>query len=227
MVSTTEGRDMNKAKIGVLGTGDVGRVLGGGFAARGHEVKLGSRDAANPKAVGWAAQNGAGASAGTFADAAKFGDVIILATLWSGTKNALELAGPESFAGKVVIDTTNPLDFSKGAPPTLSVGTTDSAGEQIQRLLPKAHVVKAFNIIGNPHMVGPSFPDGQPTMFICGDDEGAKKAVTALCAELGWAGTADIGGIAASRYLEPMAMVWISYFFKTGSGNHALALLRK
>jgi predicted dinucleotide-binding enzyme len=218
---------MSKLKIGVLGTGDVGRVLGAGFAALGHEVKLGSRDAKNPKAVEWAEKNGPNASAGTFADAAKFADVIIIATLWAGTKNALEMAGLDNFAGKVVLDTTNPLDFSKGAPPTLAVGTTDSAGEQIQRLLPKAHVVKCFNIVGNPHMVKPSFPDGKPTMFICGDDEGAKKTVTDLCTELGWAGTADIGGIAGSRYLEPMAMVWISYFFKTGNGNHALALLKK
>lgn len=218
---------MGKLKIGVLGTGDVGRVLAAGFAALGHEVKLGSRDAANPKAVEWAEKNGPNASAGTFADVARFADVIIVATLWTGTKNALEMAGLDNFAGKVVIDTTNPLDFSKGMPPTLSVGTTDSAAEQIQRLLPKAHVVKAFNIIGNPHMVNPSFPDGKPTMFICGDDEGAKKTVTDLCTELGWAGTADIGGIVAARYLEPMAMVWISYYFKTGSGNHALALLQK
>jgi hypothetical protein len=218
---------MSKLKIGVLGTGDVGRVLGGGFAALGHDVKLGSREAGNPKAVEWAEKHGAHASAGTFADAAKFADVIILATLWTGTKNAIEMAGIESFDGKVVIDTTNPLDFSKGAPPTLAVGTTDSAGEQIQRLLPKAHVVKCFNIVGNPHMVSPSFPGGKPDMFICGDDEGAKKTVTELCTELGWPGTIDIGGIIGSRYLEPMAMVWISYYFKTGNGNHALALLRK
>jgi hypothetical protein len=218
---------MSKLKIGVLGTGDVGRVLGAGFAALGHEVKLGSRDAHNPKAVEWAEKNGARASAGTFADAAKFGDVVIVATLWSGTKNALELAGPENFAGKVVIDTINPLDFSKGMPPTLAVGTTDSAAEQIQRMLPGAHVVKAFNIIGNPHMVNPTFADGKPDMFICGDSEDAKKTVTELCTELGWAGTVDIGGLAGARYLEPMAMVWISYYFKTGTGNHALALLRK
>lgn len=218
---------MNKLKIGVLGTGDVGRVLGAGFAALGHEVKLGSRDAQNPKAVEWAEKNGAGASAGTFADAAKFADVIIIATLWSGTKNAIELAGVESFAGKVVIDTTNPLDFSKGMPPTLSVGTTDSAAEQIQRLLPGAHVVKGFNIVGNPHMVNPSFPGGKPDMFICGDSEDAKKTVTDLCTELGWPGTIDIGGLVGARYLEPMAMVWISYMFKTGGGNHALAMLRK
>src|SRR3954465_13773963 len=111
---------MSKQKIGILGTGDVGQVLGAGFAALGHEVKLGSRDAANPKAVAWAEKNGPHASAGTFADAACFGEVIILATAWGGTPNALELAGPDNFAGKAVIDAVNPLDFSKGAPPTLA-----------------------------------------------------------------------------------------------------------
>jgi predicted dinucleotide-binding enzyme len=193
----------------------------------GHEVKLGSRDAKNPKAVEWVEKNGPNASAGTFADAAKFGDVIIVATNWAAAKNALELGGIDNFRGKVVIDTTNPLDFSKGAPPTLAIGTTDSAGESIQRWLPNAHVVKAFNIVGNMHMVKPSFPNGTPDMFICGDDEGAKKTVTELCTELGWPGAVDIGGIACARYLEPMAMVWISYYFKIGSGAHALALLRK
>lgn len=218
---------MTKLKIGVLGTGDVGRVLGAGLAALGHEVKIGSRDAKNPKAVEWAEKTGSHASAGTFADAAKFGDVIILAASWTAMQSILELAGPENFAGKVVIDATNPLDFSKGAPPTLAIGTTDSAGEQIQRWLPKARVVKAFNVVGNPHMVNPSFPNGKPDMFICGDDEAAKKTVTEICTELGWPGAIDIGGLQCSRYLEPMAMVWISYFFKTGSGAHALALLRK
>jgi len=151
----------------------------------------------------------------------------LTATSWTGTKNAIDLAGAENFAKKTVIDTTNPLDFSKGAPPTLAIGTTDSAAESIQRWLPTAHVVKAFNIVGNPHMVNPSFPTGKPDMFICGDDEGAKKIVTDLCTELGWPGTIDIGGVVGARYLEPMAMVWISYYFKTGSGAHALAMLRK
>lgn len=190
-------------------------------------MKLGSRDAKNPKAVEWAEKNGAHASAGTFADAASFGEVILLATAWSGTPNAIELAGVGNFDGKVVIDAINPLEYSRGAPPTLAIGTTDSAGETIQRLLPGAQVVKCFNIVGNPHMVNPSFAERKPDMFICGNDEAAKKTVTTLCTELGWPGTVDIGGIIGARYLEPMAMVWISYFFKTGNGNHALALLKK
>lgn len=216
---------MSKQKIGILGTGNVGQVLASGFAALGHDVKLGARDAKNEKAAAWVAKTGAHASAGTFADAAKFGDVIILATLWAGTKNALDLAGPDNLAGKVVIDAANPLDFSKGAP-TLAIGHTDSGGESVQRWLPKARVVKAFNIVGNQHMVNPSFPGGKPDLFIAGNDEAAKKTVTELAAELGWP-TIDVGGIEGSRYLEPLAMLWIGHFIKYGNGDHAFALLRK
>lgn len=216
---------MGKLKIGVLGTGDVGRVLAGGFVALGHEVMMGSRDAANPKAVEWAQNAGSGASVGTFAEASRFADVVILATSWQGTQSALQMAGPENFVGKVVIDATNPLDFSQGGP-RLAIGHTDSAGESVQRWLPGARVVKCFNIVGNPHMVNPSFPGGKPDMFICGEDDTAKAVVSELCAGLGWS-TVDIGGIEGARYLEPMAMVWISTFMKQGSGNHAFALLRK
>ena len=217
---------MDRLKIGVLGTGDVGRALGGGFVARGHQVMMGSRDPGSEKVTGWIAKAGTGASGGSFADAAKFGDVVVLAILWSGIGNAIELAGPENLAGKVVIDTTNPLDFSGGMPPRLAVGHSDSAGEQVQRWLPKARVVKCFNVVGNAHMVAPSFPTGKPDMFICGNDDAAKKTVSDLCAELGWP-TIDIGGIEGARYLEPLAMIWISYLVKHGTANHALALLRK
>ena len=126
-----------------------------------------------------------------------------------------------------MLDTTNPLDFSKGMPPRLSIGHTDSAGEQVQRWLPRARVVKCFNIVGNVHMVNPSFPGGKPTMFICGNDEAAKKTANEICVSLGWPPVVDIGGIEGSRYLEVMAMVWISIFAKIGSGNHAFALLKK
>jgi predicted dinucleotide-binding enzyme len=217
---------MEKLKIGVIGTGDVGRVLGGGFAALGHAVKMGSRDPGSEKVTRWVAETGARASAGTFAEAAKFGEVVVLATLWTGTQNAITLAGPQNLAGKVVIDTTNPLDFTNGMPPRLSVGHTDSAGEQVQRWLPEARVVKCFNSVGSVHMVNPTFPGAKPDMFLCGNDEAAKKTVSELCTAFGWP-TIDIGGIEGARYLEPLAMVWISFLFRYGSSNHAFALLRK
>jgi|SRR5262245_3780015 len=218
---------MAKLKIGVLGTGDVGQVLGAGFAALEHDVKIGSREPGSDKVKKWLARAGAQGSAGSFADAARFGDVVVLATSWGGTKNALELAGPGNLSGKVLIDATNPLDFSHGMPPRLAVGHTDSGGENVQRWVPQARVVKCFNIVGNPHMVRPSFPGGNPDMFLAGNDADAKKTVSELCQELGWSAPIDLGGIECARYLEPLAMIWVSYMFRSGSGNHAFALLRK
>ncbi len=214
-------------KISILGTGDVGQVLGSGFIKLGHEVKMGSREANNEKAKTWAAKNGAKASAGTFADSAAFGEVIVLATLWTGTENAVKLANPKNFAGKVVIDTTNPLDFSKGMPPRLALGHTDSGGEQVQRWLPGAKVVKCFNIVGNAHMVNPQFPGGVPDMFICGNDAEAKKKVTEILTAFGWPGSIDIGGIEGARLLEPLCILWVIYGAATSTWNHAFKLLRK
>ncbi|HXV45069.1 MAG TPA: NADPH-dependent F420 reductase [Nitrososphaera sp.] len=211
-------------QIGILGSGDVGLRLADSFIATGHTVKVGTRSP--EKIASWAAKHASKAFADSFSDAASFGEIIVLATLWEGTPSALQLAGAKNFSGKVVIDVTNPLDFSKGAPPGLSVGHTDSGGETVQRLLPEARVVKAFNIVGNPHMFKPDFPGGPPTMFICGNDERAKKLVTEMLAAFGWE-TIDIGGIEGSRLLEPLAMLWIAYYFKTGTGNHAFKLLRK
>jgi len=212
-------------KIGILGTGDVGRVLGAGFAALGHEVKIGSRNPQQEKVREWLKNAGPKASAGTFAEAAAFGEIAVLATLWTGTENAIKLAGPQNLAGKVVIDTTNPLDFSAGTP-RLSVGNIDSAGERVQRWLPQAKVVKAFNHVGNAHFVRPQFPDGPPTMFICGNDDGAKKTVTGLLEAFGWP-VIDIGGIEGSRHLEPLAMLWILHGSRTNTWNHAFKLLIK
>jgi 8-hydroxy-5-deazaflavin:NADPH oxidoreductase len=217
---------MAKAKIGILGTGDVGRALGNGFTALGHEVKMGSRDAKNEKAAAWAAKAGPHASTGTFAEAAKFADVAIIATSWSGTENALKLAGPDNLAGKVVIDATNPLVFSPNAPPALALGHTDSGGEQVQRWLPKSRVVKAFNIVGNAHMVNPQFPGGPPDMFICGNDAEAKKTVVEILRAFGWP-SIDIGDIEGARLLEPICILWVLYGIRSGSWNHAFKLLRK
>jgi hypothetical protein len=213
-------------KIGVLGSGDVGQVLGAGFIKYGHEVKMGTRDPMQEKVKNWVAKNGTKASAGSFAGAAQFGELLVLATHGVATENAIKLAGVKNFSGKVVIETTNPLDFSKGVPPTLSVGFTDSLGEQIQRLIPEAKVVKAFSIVGNAHMVNPQFPGGPPDMFICGNDASAKVKVTEILKVFGWP-VIDLGGIEMSRYLEPLAMVWIMYGFNTNTWNHAFKLLKK
>jgi predicted dinucleotide-binding enzyme len=149
--------------IGILGTGDVGRALGKGFITLGHFVKMGARDARNVKALSWAREGGERASAGSFAEAASFGEVVVLATLGVANESAITMAGRESFRGKVLIDTTNPLDFSGGMPPKLAVSGNDSGGEHVQRLLPDAHVVKAFNTVGNAFMFRPEFPGGLPT----------------------------------------------------------------
>ena len=214
-------------RIGILGTGDVGRTLGAGFASLGHEVMIGSRDAGSAKVRAWLEQTGDRASAGTFADAAAFAEVAVLATLWSGTENAIRLAGPQNLAGKVVIDATNPLVFTPGAPPALALGHTDSGGEQVQRWLPESRVVKAFNIVGHAHMVNPQFPGGPPDMFICGNDADAKKTVTEFLTVFGWPPAIDLGGIEGARLLEPMCILWVIYGFRTGGWNHAFKMLRK
>jgi len=213
-------------KIGILGTGDVGQALGIGFANLGHEVKMGSRDPNQEKVKAWVNKAGAKASAGTFAEAAAFSELAVLCTIWTGAENAIRLAGPDNLTGKVVIDTTNPLDFSGGIPPKLTVGHTDSAGEHIQRWLPNSQVVKAFNIVGSSHMFKPDFQGGPPDMFICGNDDQAKATVTDVLKTFGWS-VIDIGGIECARYLEPLAMVWIRHFFRVNSVNHAFKLLRK
>jgi predicted dinucleotide-binding enzyme len=204
----------------------VARALGTGFVRHGHHVRFGTRDPKSEKAQALVTAVGPQASIGTFGEAAEFAELAVLATLWTGTENVIRLAGPERLARKTVIDTTNPLDYTKGPPPALLLGHRDSAGEQVQRWLPAAHVVKAFNIVGNAHMVNPQFPGGPPDMFICGNDAAAKQAVTAICTAFGWP-TIDLGGIENARYLEPLAMVWIVDGFRTNSWNHAFKLLRK
>lgn len=217
---------MKTIRIGILGTGDVGRALGIGFATLGHEVKIGSREPRSDKVKAVLAKIGHGATAGTFAEAASFAEVAVLATLWNGTESAIKLSGPANLAGKVVIDATNPLVFTPNAPPALALGHTDSGGEQVQRWLPSARVVKAFNIVGNAHMFKPAFPGGPPDMFICGNDADAKRVVTEILTDFGWP-TIDIGGIEGARLLEPLCILWVSHGMRTGTWNHAFKLLRR
>jgi 8-hydroxy-5-deazaflavin:NADPH oxidoreductase len=205
----------------------VGKAIGKGFITLGHVVKMGAREANNEKAAAWAKEMGPKASIGTFADAAAFGEVVVLATLGAANKSVLEQAGPDKLRGKVVIDSTNPLDFSKGFPPSLSLSGNDSGGEEVQRLLPGALVVKAFNIVGNAHMFRPELPGGPPDMFIAGNDEGAKAKVTGILKDFGWPNTTDLGGIHCSRYLEALCIVWVLYAARTNQWMHAFKMLRK
>ncbi len=211
--------------IGIIGSGDVGRALRSGFVSLKHNVKIGTRDSHSEKMKTWLNGNTPQALVGTFSEAAAFGELVVLATKWSGTKNAIRLANPKNLANKVVIDVTNPLVFKDHQPPVLALGHTDSAGEQVQRWLPNSKVVKAFNTVGYAHMVNPKFEGGPPDMFICGNDETAKKAVADLCVAFGW-GVVDIGDITGARLLEPMCILWLTYGMKTNSWNHAFKLLR-
>jgi hypothetical protein len=210
-------------KIGILGSGSVGQALGNGFVQAGHEVRIGTREP--EKLADWAAKTGGKGSAVTNAEAAEWGEIVVLATRFTAAEAAIRLAGLEDLMGKVVIDVTNPLDFSTGAP-VLSVGHTDSAGEQIQRLLPAARVVKAFNIVGAPHMFRPQFSGGPPDMFYCGDDDAAKATVRGILEAFGWRAI-DVGGIEGARLLEPLAMLWIEHGRRTNTWNHAFKLLEK
>lgn len=212
-------------KVGILGTGDVGKAIGRGFIALGHEVMLAGRSATNDKAAAWVAEQGEGASQGSFEDAARFGELIVLCTLGSANEEALTQAGLENLEGKVLWDTTNPLDFSRGMPPGLFVGHTDSGGERVQRHAPGARVVKVFNTVGNGLMFRPQLPGGPPDMFIGGDDADAKATTTALLSAFGW-NTIDLGDITMSRHLEPMCLVWVLSAMKGGHWNQAFKLLR-
>jgi predicted dinucleotide-binding enzyme len=188
-------------KIGVLGTGSVGRTLATKLVELGHEVKMGSRSAGNEAAAGWAGGAGERAGEGAFADAASFGELVVNATAGSASVEALNAAGADNLAGKVLIDVANPLDFSAGMPPTLTVCNDDSLGESIQRAFPDARVVKSLNTVNADVMVDPAIVPGKHTMFVSGNDEGAKEQVRVLLKSFGWADDAilDLGDITAAR----------------------------
>lgn len=211
-------------KVGILGTGDVGKAIAKGLLALGHEVMIGARSATSEKAAAVAQELGAGASTGSFADAARFGEAVVLATLGSVNDQVIAATGAANLAGKVLLDTTNPLDFSKGFPPSLLVPAEGSGGQQIQALAPAAKVVKVFNTVGNALMFRPELPGGAPSMFLCGDDEGAKAAVAKLVTDFGWE-PVDVGTLAAAHWLEAMCMVWVGVAARTGRWDRAFKLV--
>jgi predicted dinucleotide-binding enzyme len=211
------------AAIGVLGSGEVGRTLAAGLHRCGHDVMIGSREPG--KLSDWLARDGRGIRAGTFDATAEFGELIVLAVLGNAGLEAIWEAGPQNFAGKIVIDAMNPLDLSAGMPPRLSITGYDSLGEQVQRAIPDAKVVKAFNTIGNPFFVDPKFSDGEPTMMIAGNDSEAKTAVSELVQSFGWPPAVDVGPIAASRELEALCILWVRIGNQRGAWDHGFKLL--
>lgn len=215
-----------RSTIGVLGSGDVGRSLAKGFRRGGHDVMIGTRGAASPGLSEWLAGEGTGISAGTFQETAAHGDLLALALLGDIAEDVLKGVGPDAFSGKVVIDAMNPLDFSEGFPPRLSVCGRDSLGERVQRAVPDAKVVKAFNTIGYQHFVDPRFAEGVPTMLIAGNDPGAKAAVADVLADFGWPESVDLGGIEGSRELEALCITWLKIAAaRGGSFDHGFKLL--
>ena len=212
-------------KVGVLGSGDVAKSLAGGFIKHGHQVMLGTRDAGKLK--DFAAQH-KGAQVGSFADAAKFGELVVLAVKGNVALDALKAAGASSLAGKPVIDATNPI---ADAPPENGVLKfyTDldrSLMERLQNAFPHAHFVKAYNSVGNARMINPDFPGGaKPTMFICGNDDKAKAVVRGINDQFGWE-TADMGKVEAARAIEPLCMLWCIPGMLRNQWTHAFKLLK-
>lgn len=202
-------------KIGIIGSGAVGQNLAKGFAEIGHEVMIGTRDPKLQKVKDTVQKLGQNIKLGTFDEAAKFAELGVFAINWMGVENAIKLAQPKNLENKIVIDTTNPLDFSKG--PALAVSGNNSSGETVQKLLAKSKVVKALNIVGAADMFKPKFQNGPPTMLICGNDKPANDQVAKLLNNLGWTDIIDLGGIENSRYLEPLLLIRMVIAVKTGN----------
>jgi predicted dinucleotide-binding enzyme len=214
-------------KIAVLGTGTVGNVIGTKLVQLGHEVKMGSRTADNEKAAAWVKSNGSKASQGTFKDAAAYGEIIFNCTSGGGSLEALKLAGAENLEGKVLVDIANPLDFSKGMPPTLSISNTDSLGEAIQRAFPSTKVVKTLNTMNCNLMVDPSLVAGDHDVFISGNDEAAKKTVSDILKSwFGWKNVIDLGDITTSRGTEQLLPIWVRLYGALQTPNFNFKIVR-
>jgi 8-hydroxy-5-deazaflavin:NADPH oxidoreductase len=213
-------------RIGVIGSGVVGQVLADGFLKHGYEVMRGSRDP--QKLAAWKAAAKSGARVGTFAEAAAFGELVVLAVKGTAAEEAVRQCGPEVLAGKTVLDTTNPISE---APPVNGVlsfftGPNDSLMERLQQLAPQARFVKAFSSVGNGLMVNPDFAGTRPTMFICGNDASAKAQAGRILEQFGW-DTEDVGLVEAARAIEPLCMLWCIPGFLHNDWMHAFKVLRK
>lgn len=214
-------------KIGILGSGQVGQTLGSGFAAHGHDVMIGTREPERAELRKWRKAAKGKASIGTLAEAAAHGDLLVLACHGTAALDVIDAAGPTHFDGKVLVDVTNPLEFNDGNSPGLFVGVTDSLGERVQRKLPRAKVVKAFNTMNATTMVKPKMREGLADLLVCGEDKGAKRAFAKLAKEFGFGAPIDLGGIEAARWMEAWVPLWVRIADDQGSWNVALRILRE
>ncbi len=215
-------------KIGVLGTGMVGQSIALKLVALGHDVKMGARSAGNEKAVEWAKAAGPHASQGSFADAAAHGDIVFNCTNGGGALDALNAAGAANLRGKILVDVSNPLDFSKGMPPVLFAGNTDSLGERIQQAFPEAKVVKALNTINCQLMVDPGrLAGGDHVVFMSGNDAGAKARVgEVLRGWFGWKHVVDLGDITTARGPESYLPLWLRLWGALGTADFNIKIVR-
>lgn len=215
-------------KIAVFGTGMVGNAIATKLAALGHEVMMGSRTADNEKAAAWVKEAGHKASHGTYADAAAHGELIFNCTKGTGALHALRAAGADNLKGKVLIDTTNPLDFSKGMPPTLFVSNDDSLGEQIQREFPETKVVKSLNTMNCNLMVDAGSLPGEHAVFVGGNDADAKAQVTEILRDwFGWQQIVDLGDITTARGTEAYLLLWIRMWGALGTSDFNISIVKK
>ena len=214
-------------KLGVLGTGMVGHAIGTKLVQMGQGVMMGSRSNTNEKAAAWVKANGPKASQGTFTDAAKFGEILFNCTHGMASLDALKLAGAENMKGKILIDVANPLDFSKGMPPTLAVSNTDSLAEQIQRAFPDTKVVKSLNTMNCKLMVNPSLVRGDHDVFVSGNDKAAKSRVTEILRNwFGWKSVVDLGDIGSARGAEQLLPLWVRLVGVLGTANFNLKIVK-
>jgi predicted dinucleotide-binding enzyme len=209
-------------KIGILGTGMVGATVGTALVRRGHQVMMGSRETGNPKAMAWALKAGRTASQGSFRNTASFAEIVFNCTAGAISLDALAMAGRENLDGKILIDLANPLDMSKGMPPTLTVSNTDSLGERIQAAFPAVKVVKTLNTVNCRVMVEPSLVPGDHTIYVGGNDAGARATVTnGLVDWFGWKreNIIDVGDITSARGTEMLLPLWIRLYQTFGTPN--------
>lgn len=214
-------------RVAVLGTGMVGEAIASKLVALGHLIMMGSRSAGNEKAIAWAKSAGANAAQGTFADAARFGEIVFNCTLGMASLEALKLAGEGNLKGKILIDVANPLDSSKGTPPPLAICNTDSLAEQIQRAFPDTRVVKALNTTHCQLMINPGLVPGDHDVFVSGNDAQAKTQVVAILKDwFGWKSVIDLGDITTARGTEMLLPIWMRLWMKLGTSNFNFKIVR-